>query len=444
VVDEINQVATASEEQSSTAEQISKSIESINNVTNETATGIQQVARSAEDLNSLNANLQVLISQFKINNCYCPNIHYTLLLFSLNRDINMNRVLTGCLRKLSFLSAGYFLSVLIIITPSHLLSQEKVDYSPKYSGYIRAWHQTDFSTDMGQFLLKQVRFGAAGSVNEYASYKLLVDFTRLGRLSTTSAIVDSSRVLTNASATFSDILLDAAATLTPIKNLSVTAGQFKVPFSTDNLRADQTHDFANRPLHTSISLSRDIGVTVSYKIKGPLDAELTAGAFNGSGFNKTENDRSADYVFRAEVSPVKNLSLSGNYYSGKSQGIDLSYSNFGFNYKMGDLFVDAEYTSKISETAIASISGNSYFTFATYTLELPGEFLRYIIPGVRYEMLDPGDVRDNDDVTRLTMGLTFGFAKFSFAHVRINYEKFDYKDGTVNPDKLIIELQTRF
>jgi len=67
VVDDISQVATASEEQSSTAEQISKSVESISNVTNETASGIQQVARSAEDLNKLTDNLQVLVSQFRID-----------------------------------------------------------------------------------------------------------------------------------------------------------------------------------------------------------------------------------------------------------------------------------------------------------------------------------------------------------------------------------------
>jgi methyl-accepting chemotaxis protein len=70
VVDDISQVATASEEQSSTAEQISKSVESISNVTNETASGIQQVARSAEDLNKLTDNLQALINRFRIDDSY--------------------------------------------------------------------------------------------------------------------------------------------------------------------------------------------------------------------------------------------------------------------------------------------------------------------------------------------------------------------------------------
>ena len=66
VVHIVTQVATASEEQTSASEQISKNIESINNVTKEGVSGIQQIARTSEDLNRLTLNLQRLISQFKM------------------------------------------------------------------------------------------------------------------------------------------------------------------------------------------------------------------------------------------------------------------------------------------------------------------------------------------------------------------------------------------
>jgi len=66
VVDEVNQVASASEEQSAAAEQISKNIEAISAVTNESAAGIQQVAHAAEDLNRLTEKLQQLLNRFKI------------------------------------------------------------------------------------------------------------------------------------------------------------------------------------------------------------------------------------------------------------------------------------------------------------------------------------------------------------------------------------------
>jgi methyl-accepting chemotaxis protein len=67
VVDIITQVAAASQEQSSTSEQISKNIESISNVTHQSTTGVQQIARAAEDLNKLTNDLQNVVGHFKIS-----------------------------------------------------------------------------------------------------------------------------------------------------------------------------------------------------------------------------------------------------------------------------------------------------------------------------------------------------------------------------------------
>jgi methyl-accepting chemotaxis protein len=61
------QVAAASEEQSATAEQISKNIDGINNVSRQSAEGVQQMARAAEDLNRLTNKLQEMVSTFKID-----------------------------------------------------------------------------------------------------------------------------------------------------------------------------------------------------------------------------------------------------------------------------------------------------------------------------------------------------------------------------------------
>ena len=67
VVDMATQVAAASEQQSSAAEEISKNVDAINHVTQETASGIQQIAHAAEDLNRLTVSLQEMISRFKIS-----------------------------------------------------------------------------------------------------------------------------------------------------------------------------------------------------------------------------------------------------------------------------------------------------------------------------------------------------------------------------------------
>lgn len=67
VVDMMTQIAAASEEQSSTSEQISRNVESISTVSTESANGISQIARAADDLNRLTNNLQNIISNFTLH-----------------------------------------------------------------------------------------------------------------------------------------------------------------------------------------------------------------------------------------------------------------------------------------------------------------------------------------------------------------------------------------
>ncbi len=66
VVDNINQVATASEEQSITSQQIGLNIEMITNISSETSSGVDQVMRATEELNKISENLQNLLSQFNL------------------------------------------------------------------------------------------------------------------------------------------------------------------------------------------------------------------------------------------------------------------------------------------------------------------------------------------------------------------------------------------
>jgi len=63
----ISQVASTSEEQSATAEEISKNIDTILNVTNESAQGIKHIVKAAEDLNKLTEDLKNVVSAYKID-----------------------------------------------------------------------------------------------------------------------------------------------------------------------------------------------------------------------------------------------------------------------------------------------------------------------------------------------------------------------------------------
>jgi methyl-accepting chemotaxis protein len=67
VMDMIQQIATAAEEQSAASEEIARSVEGIAKVTKENATGVEQSAAAAEQLNRQAEGLQKMVSRFKVN-----------------------------------------------------------------------------------------------------------------------------------------------------------------------------------------------------------------------------------------------------------------------------------------------------------------------------------------------------------------------------------------
>lgn len=65
-LDRVTQIAAASEEQSTTSDQISRSVEMISNLSQESARGIEQIARAAEGLSRLTDELNQMARQFRL------------------------------------------------------------------------------------------------------------------------------------------------------------------------------------------------------------------------------------------------------------------------------------------------------------------------------------------------------------------------------------------
>ncbi len=338
---------------------------------------------------------------------------------------------------------GAIISILILLNAAY--AQDSTGTGPTVYGYIKAWYQADYSKDQGGFSINMARLGAKGSVNKFAGYRVFVDFTRLGSLQTRTTTLDGVNYVTSASATFSNYLLDADAFVKPVENLTIDMGQFKVPFSTDNLRSGAVIEFVDRPMTTNVTPGlRDMGLMGTYDFKGAMPVQLSGGAFNGAGQNKTENDKTANYAFRAVVRPIRNLGLSANYYGGRLSGANVNIYDLGFDMKISGLFLDGEYAARGADLSGATTNSNSFFVYASYDENLGTFEISHIIPAIRYERYDPGTAVSGNEIYRTTLGVAFEFARVTFAQFRINYELFDYKDGTPNPDKLIFEMQTRF
>ena len=65
--DYINQIATASEQQSTTSEEIAKNIDTISSVSSQAADGASQIALSINELSNMTNELQNLLKRFNLN-----------------------------------------------------------------------------------------------------------------------------------------------------------------------------------------------------------------------------------------------------------------------------------------------------------------------------------------------------------------------------------------
>ena len=335
-----------------------------------------------------------------------------------------------------------FMSMLLV----QITAQEKQEASYSIFGYVRGWHETDLANNSSEFKVVMSRLGIKGKLSEKLSYGLFVDFSRLGKLSTTSEDVNGNEVVTNVSASFSDYLLDAYAAIKPISGLSVQLGQFKVPFSTENLTSASAIPFVNRSLvrtYTSPGL-RDIGGMVTFENKTSLPVTINFGLFNGSGQNKTEDDYTTNYAARIVAAPVTDVKVSANYYGGTAKGIETSYWNIGAEYVNSGLSAAAEFGGKKSNLPTTDKTAFSYFLYALYDFHIESDLVPIIQPGLRFDSADPDNNIDNNEVKRITVGLAFILTQKKQTHIRVNYEKYDMADGSTAPDKLILEFQLRF
>jgi phosphate-selective porin OprO and OprP len=182
------------------------------------------------------------------------------------------------------------------------------------------------------FDIRRARLDIKGNITPYFAYRLQTDF------------VDKPKII------------DASADIKLADFFTITAGQFKIPLSMENLTSSNKLEMIDRSQVVEALVARgkdvignqngrDIGIQISgsiLKIKGQPLAEYRFAVFNGSGINVADTANEAkDIAGRLILTPVKGLSLGAAYYNGwdkaikpdvtgKSQsrnrfGIELSY-----------------------------------------------------------------------------------------------------------------------
>jgi phosphate-selective porin OprO/OprP len=86
----------------------------------------------------------------------------------------------------------------------------------------------------------------------------------------------------------------------------VKGGQFKVPFSFEELTSSRFIDFVERSVVNNLVPGRDLGAMVHGKLLGGM-VEYGGGIFNGRGQNAAETNDSKDFAGRLLVHPFKTM-----------------------------------------------------------------------------------------------------------------------------------------
>ena len=147
-----------------------------------------------------------------------------------------------------------------------------------------------------QVLVRRARLEVSGSFFKWINFRIEGDFTQ------------------------NPSLFDGYVDLRWFPELGLRAGQFKTPFSLEELTADLFIDFVERSLVNALAPSYDIGAMASGSFaQGMVNYSL--GVFNGTGRNQSDNNSDKDVAFRLAFAPfrtsdslwLKGLQLAGNF-----------------------------------------------------------------------------------------------------------------------------------
>lgn len=168
-----------------------------------------------------------------------------------------------------------------------------------YRGYQSGNHPPN------TFLVRRARIALEGKLARYFDFKIEGDFAD----------------------TASTLLRDFYLNIHRTNELQFRFGQFKEPFSQEELRPDIYQDFVERSLVNNLAPSRSPGLMAS-GVLGKGLFEYQVGAFNGKGLLAANNNGTPETALRLRFAPWKNgassllkgLAFGGAFAQGRSLG----------------------------------------------------------------------------------------------------------------------------
>ncbi len=316
-------------------------------------------------------------------------------------------------------------------------SEKKETYPVEVHGTIRSKYEYQTEEGEGRFEVRNARINVEGKLSEIIKYKAEIDLCDEGSIK----------------------MLDAYTKLTPVDDFEFTIGQFRVPFTIDAHRSPHKQYFANRSfIAKQVGNVRDVGASIGYTLDAGFPIILEAGLFNGSGLTNQKNywTNEVNYSAKAQFFFPKGFNLTLSAQKIKPSVAVMMY-DAGAYWDNSNWHIEAEYLYKhYANNAFQAV--HAFDSFISYSIKTRKGLIQSVTPLVRYDFMtdhsngtmdDEGKLTINDyKRSRLTGGVTLSLKKPFTSDIRLNYEKYFYRDGAValpsEKDKVAIEFMTRF
>jgi len=308
--------------------------------------------------------------------------------------------------------------------------------SIQFAGYTQVRYQFfEEESKKDGFDIRRARFDVKGNFTPYFAYRLQADFAG------------------------SPKLLDAYAEIRINEYFNITVGQFKIPFSLENLTSSNKFELIDRSQSVEAFAARgkdvignqngrDIGLQLGgtlIKHKSQALVEYRIGVFNGTGINVTDTANEAkDIVSRLIINPFKGLSFGASYYSGWGKAIKPTSEFEGESQARNRVGVEASYTTTRLSFKAEYLAGEDGKTDKAGWYALAGY---YFIPKklqavVKYDTFDPNTSTDNNISTNYVFGLNFNFNNWS--RIQAFYTLHKEQGASVDNNYFSVQYQIGF
>ncbi len=304
------------------------------------------------------------------------------------------------------------------------------------SGYTQLRYQVlDEPGKKDGFDIRMARLDVKGAVSPYFAYRLQTEFA------------DKPKII------------DAYAEIKIADYFTITAGQFKIPFSLENLTSSNKLEMIDRAqaVEALAARGKDVignqngrdlgiqigGILVKNKTTNLPVIEYRLGVFNGSGINVADTANEAkDVGGRLIVSPIKGLSIGAGLYNGWDRAIKPDVK--GKSQTRNRYGLDASYT-----TARLSLKGEYIYGIDGKT-DKKGWYLQagyFVIPQklqvlAKYDTFDPSTSKADNISILYVAGANYNFNSWSRLQAFYTFRK--EEGSSVNNNYVSIQYQVGF